>query len=163
MGKNKELKEIGLISHIFLVWVYLLVKLYVILSNIEYFNYSMSYYPVNKYLVLNIINEKNLYVIPAIFYSGIFFYTFFKVPKKTVLVFIVLIVILILNEISLVVENEFFDCGCALYYKTSNIKFSVGFLILLLIIGCYVYRKYKINSISCTPVSKLRDVLYKMS
>jgi len=126
---KRQLFTLFFISGLLIMFSYTLVNK---VRNPEFLAYSIGNYPLYKYLLSEAVTaEMVAYFIMFIEFCLIL--SFFLLQLRYSMIFSsAVLVFYVMNLVSLVIENEFFDCGCGLFYISLNPKYMIFFDLLII-------------------------------
>ena len=102
------------------------------MGNPDYLAYSIGNYPIYKYLLSYFMAPEPV-AYSVILLEFFLILSFFLFQMRHSMIFCsALLGFYVLNLVSLTIENEFFDCGCGLFYKSLNPKYMIFFDLLLI-------------------------------
>ncbi|MDQ7062988.1 MAG: hypothetical protein Q9P90_01950 [candidate division KSB1 bacterium] len=146
----------GFSSFIVMLFLYSAVKK---IAQFDYFAYVLSNYPIYKYILVSFIASKYLaFAIAILEIAIVCAFILFKI-KSAIILSLTTLILYAINLISLIVENTFFECGCALFYKFSNPNIALMFDSLLILIHFYILgmiANEKFNSLTKEFLTRLR-------
>lgn len=134
-GKKRE-RIIGAVSLLFVgLFLYTGIKK---LFDIEYTAYTIRNYPVYKYVLGALVSSYLIaYIVPVLELSAVCLFLVTGLRKALLFVF-GLLVFYTLNILSLIIENSYFDCGCGLFYLSSNPSLMLATDLLLVTLAAYL-------------------------
>lgn len=126
------------------------------LMNVEYLAYSIRNYPAFKYLLSPFASSYFIAFLIISFEVGFILLFFFSRLVKAYLYILFLLILYSVNLLSLIIENTYYDCGCGLFYTTSNPPMMILTDLLLIILVFNMYQISKSDGFSF--IQKVREL-----
>jgi hypothetical protein len=126
------------------------------LVDLNYIAYVIENYPFYQYLFASFLSSYTLAIMLSISEIALVLMFFFISLKLVLKLVISMLLIYSLNIFSLIIENTFFECGCGLFYLSSNPSLMLITDFILIIVAISLLQCISKND-NDTFIDKLRS------
>jgi len=94
--------------------------------DVAYAAYVVSNYPIYEYVLSDVVAAETVVNLLIVSGAGIVLSWFVAHTRSVLYTLSMVYVLYTLNGLALIIENEFFGCGCGLFYKTARAPIHVA-------------------------------------